>query len=323
MNNRKSFHILNLEPEGYSNEAKSRLERLGRVVDGPMSREELLSVIADFDIVITRLGHRLDTAVLSVAKRLKVIVTATTGLNHIDVADAENRGIHVLSLQGERTFLDSIHATAEHTWGLILALTRCIPASYEHVKTGGWDRDPFRGHELHGRVLGIVGLGRLGQKVARYGVAFGMRVIACDINPEMGNFRDVEMMSLEEVAREADICSLHVNYVPENDGMIGRKELSWMKPHTCLVNTARGELVDEAALLDALEGRRMAGAALDVLRGENCESDASTALICYAKRNPNLLITPHIGGCTYESMAKTEVFMAKKLVDFLENIRSA
>jgi D-3-phosphoglycerate dehydrogenase len=310
--------ILNLEPEGYSSKARAVLQRIGEVYDGPMNRAQLLEWIGGYDVLIVRLGHRIDAPVMDSAQRLKTIVTATTGLNHIDMNEAQRRGIKVLSLQGERAFLDTIHATAEHTWALLLALLRKLPHAHQHVLSGGWDRDLFKGRELHGRTLGIIGLGRLGTKVAGYGAAFGMRVVGYDINRVHSGPTNLETKDLDKVLSLSDVISLHVNYTPENHAMIGRKEISLIKPGAILINTSRGDLLDEQALLEALGSGHLGGAALDVLCGEYAEWDASEGMLEYARHHDNMIVTPHIGGCTLDSMEKTEMFMAKKLVTHLE-----
>lgn len=180
------MRILNLEPDNYNPAARSILSKLGKVTNGPFKRAELKREIEKYDILIVRLGHKIDKEILNNAARLKAIVSATTGLNHIDLKEAEMRNIAVLSLKGEREFLDQIYATAEHTIGLILSLLRNIPAACEEARKGNWNRDAFRGVELHGKTLGIIGYGRLGSKVAHYAQGFGMRVIANDIRPVTG-----------------------------------------------------------------------------------------------------------------------------------------
>ena len=174
------YRILNLEPEGYCREARAVLERLGEISDGPLCRRELLERISAYDILIVRLHHQIDQEVFEAGKNLKAIVSATTGLDHIDLVTAEARNLPVLSLRGEQTFLSTITATAEHTWGLLLALMRRIPEAIDSVQAGLWNRDALKGHDLEGKRLGIVGFGRLGRQVAMYGSAFRMRVAAYD-----------------------------------------------------------------------------------------------------------------------------------------------
>jgi D-3-phosphoglycerate dehydrogenase / 2-oxoglutarate reductase len=310
--------ILNLEPEGYSPQANALLGKIGYVTEGPLDRTALIERISHFDIMIVRLGHQIDGEILAAAANLRIIVSATTGLNHIDVEEAEARGIQILSLQKERDFLDTIYATAEHTWALLLGLIRKLPQAHQHVVSGGWDRNRFKGTELHGRALGIIGMGRLGSKVAGYGKAFGMKVMGCDLLQDVSELQGVGSTTLEKLLSESEVISLHVNYTPENHGMINQQAFERMKPGALFINTARGELVDEAALLEALNSGILGGAALDVLCGEVTGWNMSTDLIEYAKQHENLILTPHIGGCTVDSMGKTEVFMAEKLRRFLE-----
>ena len=176
----KPLRILNTEPLGYSPEARRLLQELGELVEKEMSRAELLRRLGAFEVLIVRLAHQVDQEVIEAGGRLKAIVTATTGLDHVNVEFAESHGIKVLSLKGETEFLKSVSATAEHTWALLLGLIRRIVPSSTAASRGQWDRDAFRGHDLDGKRLGIVGLGRIGVKVARYGQAFGMEVGAYD-----------------------------------------------------------------------------------------------------------------------------------------------
>lgn len=311
------LRILNLEPKGFSQEANIILNSLGQIDEGPLTREMLLKKIGHYDVVIVRLAHQINQEILEHAKKLKVIVSATTGLNHIDTDYAEKQGIKILSLKGETEFLNEVYATAEHTWALLLSLIRKLPQAYMHVLNGDWNRDPFKGSELHGKTLGIIGLGRLGRKVAGYGLAFGMKVIATDIAPLQVIPEGVLLTSLHELLADSDIISLHANYNSSNHKMIGQLEMSRMKSGCIFINTARGELVDEVALLDALRNKQLSAVALDVLVGENDNCISSSELLNYSKTNNNLLITPHIGGATNESMYKTEIFMANKLLRVL------
>lgn len=311
--------ILNAEPDGYSHEALAILRGIADVDLRPVTRAELLGIIAAYDAVIVRLAHRVDDEIMEKGTRLRAVVTATTGLNHIDLEAAERRGIAVLSLRGETRFLDSVTSTAEHTWGLILALARNIPRAHASVLARQWDRDRFRGVELSGRTLGIIGYGRLGRIVAEYGLAFRMRVLAADPGVERVP-EAVCKVSLEELLQQSDVVSVHVPWSESTAGLIAGRELAMMKPGSYLVNTSRGGIIDEDALLRALETGPLAGAALDVLQDEHSGRHdwmQDNRLIAYAAGNDNLLITPHIGGATFDAMRKTEIFMAKKLAAFL------
>lgn len=319
MTETKNLQILNLEPKGYSSKARKILDDLGTVDNGPLDRSELKKNISKYEILIVRLGHMIDEDIINVAKKLKVIVSATTGLNHIDVEYANKRGISVLSLKNEREFLDKVYGTAEHTWALLLALIRRLPHAHQHVINGEWDRDIFRGYELHGKTLGIIGVGRLGSKVARYGSAFGMEILGYDIQKPEIVPAGMRLVELDELLDTSDVVSLHVNLTSQNRFMISEKEFKLMKKGAFLINTSRGELMNEKALLSSLINGDIGGAALDVLTGEYSDTNDSALLIEYARNHSNLIITPHIGGCTFDSMEKTEIFMAKKLAQALKN----
>ena len=315
--------ILLSEARDFSPAASQILNSLGQTDYCELSRQELLDTIESYDVLWVRLGINVDRQVLEAARKLKAVVTPTTGLDHIDVRYAASRDIAILSLQGERHFLDSISATAELTWGLLLSLVRQIPAAVQSVREGDWDRNKFRGHDLKGQTLGIVGLGRLGVQVARFGLAFGMRVVAYD--PYQSNWTPGvhPCRTLPELLESSDIVSLHVNLNDQTIGLIGPAEFSHMRPGSILINTARGAIVDGESLLLALSEGRLRGAAMDVVPGErDADSIVRDRLIEYSNRHDNLLITPHIGGATYESMAATEVFMADKLRSFLHNRRA-
>jgi D-3-phosphoglycerate dehydrogenase len=297
------------------------LAQLGKVAAKEMSRSQLLQELDRYDVLIVRLAHQIDREIIEAGRRLRVIVTATTGLDHIDIEYARQCGITVLSLRGETEFLRDVQATAEHTWALLLGLLRNIVPASIAARRGNWDRDMFRGRELNGKRLGIVGLGRLGEKVARYGLVFGMVVRAFD--PFVQEWVDGVRRdpTLADLLRKSDILSLHVPLNAETQGLIGAAELALLPPGAVLVNTSRGQLIDESALIKALTHKYLLGAALDVIAQErDNENRQKSPLLDYAESHDNLLITPHIGGATYESMAKTEIFMAHKLKKFLLKI---
>lgn len=315
------LRILNAEPLQYSVQARSVLTRLGQVVDADLDYDGLLAQVYDAHILIVRLRNFIGREVMDAAPSLKAIVSATTGLDHIDTAYATKKGITVLSLRGEVEFLSTIPATAEHTWALLLALVRKLPQAYQSVLHGEWDRDRFRGHDLAGKCLGIVGLGRIGKKIAQYGFAFNMQVHAYD--PYCKDWSlDVERhKTLESLCRASDILSLHVPLNEETRNLISARELTWLPAGAILLNTSRGAVLNEDALLDALKSDHLSGAALDVISDETLLPRPQTSrLIQHAKQSSNLLLTPHIGGATLESMHMTELFMANKLLRFLKSL---
>lgn len=284
-----------------------------------LDRAGLLREAADAEYLWVRLRNMIDGEIMEAAPKLRAIITNTTGLNHIDLEEAERRRVSVISLKGESEFLKQIRATAEHTIGLTLALLRRIPAAHRHAADSHWDRSLFKGHEIHEKTVGIVGYGRLGKIVAGLFHAFGAQVIVNSREYEPGTQIDAfPVVELIQLLKQSDIVSLHVNYERANDSMIGRSELSLMKPGAMLINTARGELIDEGALVDALESGSIGGAAIDVIRDEQTNGGAARRLAALAKNSGRLVLTPHIGGNTHESLAKTEIFLAEKLCGITE-----
>lgn len=312
--------IVNAESRDYSAKARGILEQLGGVVLADANREMLLDLVGDADILIVRLRNQIDRAVFDRAERLKIIVTATTGTNHIALDAAREHGVTVLSLKDEQEFLKTVTATAELTWGLLLNLVRHIPAAADHVAVGQWDRDRFKGVELQSKTIGILGYGRLGVTIARYAEAFGMRVLAHDryVNAFPDN---VTPVSLNALLEQSDIVSIHVPLNTETAGYLGAAAIAKMKDGVIVLNTARGEILDEDAFAEALTNGKIGGLGLDVLPNETNDGGdwlAHSKLAALARSYENVLITPHIGGCTVDSMEKTEVFMAEKLRRFLE-----
>ena len=308
-----------LEPERYPDRALELLRSVGEVTMRENSVEPV-AFIAELNVVIIRLKYLIDASMLAQAPALNVISTATTGLDHIDLQAAEKRSITILSLRGETAFLKTVTATAEHTWGLLLALLRHIPQAHAAVVSGDWDRTKFFGRELQGRTLAIVGLGRIGQMVARYGLVFRMRVVAYD--PYQTEWVDgVERAeSLRAALSGADVVSVHVPLSRETTHLIGAAEIGALKNGAVVLNTSRGAIIDEAALIDALERGHLRGAALDVIHDEySPTSGLRDRLIRYAASHQNLLITPHLGGATHDSLEKVEIFMAEKLVRHLKS----
>ena len=311
--------ILNAEPNGYSSRARAELEEVADVTEAALDREALMRALPDYDALIVRLGHLVDAPLLEAGPQLRVVATATTGLDHIDLEAAKERGVEVLSLRGETEFLRGVVATAEHTWGLLLALLRRIPLASAAAKKGEWSRDAFRGRELDGKRLGIVGLGRVGERVARYGHAFGMEVCAYDRYREVWPSDLTRMPTIEALLESSDVLTIHVPSNDDTHGMIGHRELSLLPVGAVLVNTARGGVLDGAAVVDLVTSGRLAGAAVDVVEGETAADGVENdPLVLAARATDRILVTPHIGGATLESMEKTEIFMASKLATFLE-----
>ena len=321
-----ALHIVNVEPRAYCEPARRQLQALGELREcEPLTRAALLEDVATANVVITRLAHHFDEAVFAAAPDLRALVTATTGLTHVDLDAAQRHGVTVLSLKGETEFLNSVTATAELTWGLLLNVCRRLPAADRDVADGHWRRDAFKGRELEGKTLGVLGMGRLGRLVAAYGQAFQMRVVANDVKPvEMPV--GVEAVSFDALLRASDVLSVHVDLNETTHAMLDAAAFGRMKVGSILVNTSRGEVVVEDDLIGTLEQGHLAGAGLDVLAGEPFADDAALTrnpLWQWGRQHEQLVITPHIGGATFESMEATEVFMANKLERWLRNAKPA
>ena len=288
---------------------------LGRIVQAEPTAENLRREIADTDIYIATLHQRLTADLIASAPRLKCVLTCSTGLDHLDVKALEARGIELISLKYDRAFLDSVTATAELAWALLLAVVRKIPSGFEAARQGRWARDEFRGHQLSGKTLGVLGYGRLGTMVADYGKAFRMRVLACDVKDFSAS--GVTRVDMDTLLRESDVLSVHVHLTPENTGLIGRRQFDLMKPGAVLVNTSRGAIVDEAAMIAALESGRLGGAGVDVIDGEWSTDLVNHPVIRYARTHDNLVISPHVGGVTFESQEMAFAHSIRKLREWM------
>ena len=302
----------------FTEAAKTTLTSAGEVFYQTPTQKSLPESLIGFDAALIGLGLNFNREVLTAATRLRVIATATTGLDHLDTASAQKQGIEILSLRGEDEFLNSITSTAELAFGLILNLMRNIIPAAASVKRHEWDREHWRGHNLQGKTLGVVGVGRLGRMMVRYGLAFGMRVLGCDPNVDVTTI-GAEKANFEELVEKSDIISVHVHLTPKTENLFNRSIFEKMKSTAYLINTSRGKIVNEDDLLEALINKKIAGYGADVLAGQ-LEFDKKFndyPLVEYAKAHDHCLIVPHLGGMTFESREATDIFMAKKLVDFI------
>lgn len=267
-------------------------------VDYPQTLpQEVAERIADAEVIVTnkvRIGAELQGA----ASKLKLIAAAATGVDNIDVEAARSRGIAVCNVRGY-----AVHSVPEHVMGLLFALRRNLLAYHQAARDGSWSRSEFFClhsypiEDIAGSTLGIIGGGTLGQSVARLAQALGMRVL---MSEQRGAMPRAGRVAFEEVLRSSDAITLHLPLTPQTRGLIGRNEFSLMKPAAVLVNTARGGIVNEAALLDALRAGRIAGAAMDVLAVEPPPSDHPLL----AANLPNLLITPHVAWASRQAQQR-------------------
>jgi D-3-phosphoglycerate dehydrogenase len=263
---------------------------------------DLAAEIGPYDALIIRSSTRVTAAVLAAATNLKVVARAGIGLDNVDVEEATRRGVMVVNAP-----TSNIISAAEQTLALLLAQARNIPQAHADLVHGRWERSKWEGVELAGKTIGLVGLGRVGSLVAARAAGFGMRVIAFDpyVSADRAKEMGVEIMpTLEALLVQSDFVSIHLPRTPETEALIGEKELRMIKPGARIVNTARGGIVDEAALAKALEDGHLAGAALDVFSEEPTTDSPLFAL-------PNMVVTPHLGASTREAQDKAGVTVAE------------
>jgi len=295
--------ILLAEPVADS--ARRVLEQVGTVVEWDEDR------LGDADAVLTGLDVHLRKPLLDRMPRLRVIASRTSQLRHLDLDEARRREIAVLSIDPDAPALRETPSTAEETWALVLALARNLPWAFDALKEGRWERRRYGGHELKGKTLGVIGYGRLGRMVAGYAQAFGMEVLVNDPKHEGP--------SLDELLRRSDVVSVHCTYDDSTHGLLREEHFRAMKPTAYFVNTARGEIADEPALVRALEQGWIAAAAVDTLAAEQPDGShlRDHPLVEYARTHENLIVLPHLGGATQEATERTQVYIAEKLADWL------
>jgi D-3-phosphoglycerate dehydrogenase len=278
---------------------------------GPFAgRDELLAALAGADGLIVRSRTQVDAELLAAAPRLKAVARAGAHLGNIDIEAATRLGIMVINAPEA-----NLVAVTEHTFAMLLALARGIPAGDQAVRSGQWPRHAMLGFQLHGKQLGVIGFGRLGREVAARAQAFGMRVLAYDpyIDLAFARARGVEMVNFAELLARADIVSLHTAYTPQTQHMLGAAEFAQMKRGAYLVNCAHAGLVDEAALAEALDSGQLAGAAIDTFAEEPPPLDHPLL------RHPGVVLAPHLNQNTVESQAATSLQVAEDLLGALRN----
>jgi D-3-phosphoglycerate dehydrogenase len=308
--------IVVTEPEFMSEDLKTHLERLGETSFGPFDDRMFREELARAEVLMVRLGRLIDAAVLAQAPKLRFLVSATTGLDHIDLEETKIAGVRVISLRDCPDAIRDVSATAEHTVALMLALMRNIPSAAAHVLDGGWDRTQFFGSQVRSKRFGIIGYGRVGSLVAQAATGLGMRVVAFDRNAQA--IRDpAAAVSFNELLETSDVVSVHATSAPQNKNLLDREAVRRLKEGAFLINTARGQLIDELAVSAALRSGHLAGVAADVLDGEERGDAKSSPLLSCARAGYNVLITPHIGGATYESIVQTEAAVVDVLAGAL------
>lgn len=276
-------------------------------------RDELLEVIGGYDAIITRSGTTVDKALLDAAIRLKLVARAGVGIDNVDVEYASARGIVVVNAP-----LGNTNAAAEHTMSLLLAACRNVPAAHASLKAGEWKRAAFTGVELRGRTAGVIGLGKVGGRVATRLKTFECEVLACDpyISAKRAQDLGVRLVGLEELCRTCDILTVHTPLTDETKGMIGAAEIAQMKPGVILLNVARGGILDEAALVAGLDSGKVALAAVDVFSVEPPRTETLQRLLAH----PRVVATPHLGANTQEAQVNVAVDVSREILAWLDQV---
>ncbi len=274
-----------------------------------LKEEDLLKIVADYDSILVRSATKINKKVIEAATKLKIVGRAGVGVDNVDVEAATERGIIVMNTPGGNTI-----STAEQAFSLMLSLARKIPHAHASIVAGKWDRKSFEGTEICNKVLGIIGMGRIGGEFARRAIAFGMRVICFDPYLSLSRARSLQVELVDQLAallEQADFITLHTPMTPETKGILNAKTLGQCKKGVRIINCARGGLVDEKDLLAALQSGQVAGAALDVFEQEPIPAD-------FPLRNlPNVVLTPHLGASTSEAQESVGIEIAEATRDAL------
>jgi D-3-phosphoglycerate dehydrogenase len=280
-----------------------------------LKEDELCKIIGEYDALVVRSKPDVTKRVLDAATKLRVVGRAGVGVDNVDVEAATRRGVIVMNTPGGNTI-----STAEHTFSMLMAMARNIPQAHGSVKSGKWDRKSFQGVELYSKTLGIVGMGRIGSEVARRAIAFGMRVLAFDpfLSATKARALQVELVELDEIYARSDFITVHVPMTDQTRGLINRNAIAKMKDGVRLINCARGGIIVEADLAEAIQSGKVAGAALDVYEKE---PPTDTPLLGLA----NVVMTPHLGASTVEAQESVGVEIAEQIADVLAggSIRNA
>ncbi len=305
------MNFLILESDDYSKNAITTYQSLGKVFlnnDTNFSKK-------DINVLIVRLGHMIDSEFLLEFENLKYIITPTTGLNHIDISACESKNIRIISLRDCMNKIKNVSSTVELTLGLLISLVRNMNSAINDVKiNNAWDRNKYRGFQLRDKKIGIIGLGRIGLAFARICNLMGMHVHAYDPKYDKGKNppSDITFLPLSELLGTCDIISINASYDINNKSLISFEEVSQMQTGVFIINTARGELLNEEAVANGIKEKHIAGLGVDVLTNEHEKEFLKHSPLYKAmKKNYNIIITPHIGGCTNEAMIYTENIIAE------------
>ena len=310
-----------VESEFYPPDSLQKLaEKTTIITSKAITQEQLRSELLqnDAEILFCGLGISINQSLLDMVANIKYLVSPATGTNHLDINYLESRNIKVIHLGQFTDQISNVFSTAELTWSLLLAVVRKIVPAQSSVTLGNFDRRPFLGIDLSGRTLGIIGFGRLGRRVADYGLAFGMRVVVCDtdeakISKLQGG---VTAKNLDELLEMSDVVTVHAPLNSKTEGLLDRAKISKIKSGAVLINTSRGELVDEVSIVEALKTGKLYGVGTDVLVGENAENFSAndSPLVKAALQNLNVVVTPHIGGWAKDAVSTTRSLVVDELL---------
>jgi D-3-phosphoglycerate dehydrogenase / 2-oxoglutarate reductase len=305
--------VYNVEPFEYSYKAVTNWIDSGfTYIKGSWAEVHNKDSFESVTVIIVRLGGMLSEEILRKFPNVECIISATTGQDHLSLNAISKKNAQLITLKGEEEFLRTIPSTAEHTWALLLSLIRNVNAAVNHVRNGGWDRDLFKGFQLKNKKIGIIGLGRIGEMIAKYAKAFDMEVLYFDPYVKNNNFR--RMKSLKELMKESDIISIHVHLNNETEKLISNDLLKSVKKGSYLLNTSRGKILDETEVVNSLMRGDLAGVGLDVL-SEEINKNIRESELWKAQERYNVIITPHIAGATYDAMWTCEEFVQKKYLN--------
>ncbi|MCT7984097.1 phosphoglycerate dehydrogenase [Laspinema sp. A4] len=274
-----------------------------------LSNEELVQIIPEYDALMIRSGTRVTPEIIEAGNQLKIIGRAGVGVDNVDVPSATRKGIVVVNSPEGNTI-----AAAEHALAMMLSLSRYIPDANQSVKNGKWDRKSYVGAEVYKKTLGIVGLGKIGSHVAAAAKAMGMKLLAYDpfISIERADHLGCRLVDMDLLFRESDYITLHIPKTPETANLINAEALAKMKPTVRIINCARGGIIDEAALAEALKAGRIGGAALDVYDNEPLEADSPLRSL-----GKEAILTPHLGASTAEAQINVAIDVAEQIRDVL------
>lgn len=308
--------ILNIEPANFS---KSAINYLAK--NGFSYFESKVSSNIEVEVIIVRLENYIGQEFISQYPNLKYIISPTTGTDHIDLELIDKKNIKIISLKNETRYLNKITATAELNWGLLISLARNINQAVKSVFEGNWDRNLYIGHQLSKKKLGIVGLGRLGKIIANYGTAFNMKILYYDPYVNLKKYKKCN--TLVELVQESDYISINVPLNHETENLFDEFIFNKVKKGAKIINTSRGKILNEEELIIRLKNGLIGGYATDVLSNEvffsKTKKISNNKLYNLSKVNENIIITPHIGGATSDSMIMAENYVIKKFINIFRN----